>query len=385
MDCVLRRTLSSRAAPIGGGPLVDLPAGDAQIRNIAWSPDNRTILADGFQTQTGWALYDRVDGTRRPLWADRDPLQGRRRISDLRQPAWSPDGRSIAAIVNGRDGQELWTIAADGSSASAQRMAHRIAFPAWTPRGEIACVATADGRARVTIPCGGAVVKTDPDLDVYGPIAFSPDAATVYLSLANRVGHARPVGGAVRRRTRAPADRRSRATPTRRPSPATAACCSRSRATAPSSRSPPAIRRTEPAARDVSKRNAVLGSDRPAARDHLRHVAPGRGRCALSGHRAGRRHHRGGSGESRGAAVERRARVGVGGPGALLVAERQVDRVSLAQGSVRRHLAAAGGRRHAAAPHQLSGPRRRSRLAALVAGRPLAAVRRREPDRRTGR
>jgi len=180
------RFLRVRAAD-GGGPLVDLPAGDAQIRTIAWSPDSRTILADGLQRQIDWALYDRVEGTRRPLWADRDPLKGGR-ISDLRQPAWSPDGRSIAAIVNGRDAQELWTIAADGSSASAQRVSHRIAFPAWTPRGEIACVATADGRARLTIPCDGAVVKTDPDLDVYGSVAFSPDAATVYLSLANPSG-----------------------------------------------------------------------------------------------------------------------------------------------------------------------------------------------------
>lgn len=139
------RFLRVRAAE--GGPLVDLPPGEAQVRNIAWSPDNRTILADGFRTQAGWAVYDRVDGTRRPLWADRDPLRGGK-ISDLRQPAWSPDGRSIAAIVNGREGPELWTIAADGSSANAQRMAHRIAFPAWTPRGEIACVTTTDGRAR---------------------------------------------------------------------------------------------------------------------------------------------------------------------------------------------------------------------------------------------
>jgi Tol biopolymer transport system component len=176
-----------RVRPVAGGPLVDLPAGDAQIRTIAWSPDNRTILADGFQTQTGWALYDRLEGTRRPLWADRDPLRGAK-TSDLRQPSWSPDGRSIAAVVNGRDGQELWTIAADGSSANAQRIAHRIAFPAWTPRGEIACVTTTDGRARLTIPCGGSVVRTDPDADVFGSIAFSPDAATVYLSFANASG-----------------------------------------------------------------------------------------------------------------------------------------------------------------------------------------------------
>ena len=197
------RFLRVRAAE--GGPLVELPPGEAQIRNIAWSPDNRTILADGFQTQAGWALYDRVDGSRRPLWADRDPLRGAK-ISDLRQPAWSPDGRSVAAIVNGREGQELWTIAADGSSANAQRVEHRIAFPAWTPRGEIACVTTTDGRARIAIPCGGAAVKTDPDLDVYGSIAFSPNAATVYVSFANASGTldlwaAPAIGGHARRLT----------------------------------------------------------------------------------------------------------------------------------------------------------------------------------------
>ena len=195
------RFLRVRAAE--GGPLVELPPGEAQIRNIAWSPDNHTILADGFQTQTGWALYDRVDGSRRPLWADRDPLRGAK-ISDLRQPAWSPDGRSIAAIVNGREGQELWTISADGSSASAQRVEHRIAFPAWTPRGEIACVTTTDGRARLTMPCGGAIVRTNPDLDVYGSIAFSPDAAAVYVSFANASGTldlwAAPTGGGRARR-----------------------------------------------------------------------------------------------------------------------------------------------------------------------------------------
>ena len=98
------------------------------------------------------------------------------------------------------------------------------------------------------------------------------------------------------------------------------------------------------AARDLPKRNAVVGSGRPAARHHLRHVAPRRGRCALSGHRAGRGDHRRRSGEAGDADVERRARVGVRGSGAVLVAERQVDRVPLAQGSVRRHLAAAGGR-----------------------------------------
>src|SRR5713101_32355 len=148
-----------RVRPVGGGPIVELPPGEAQIRNVAWSPDSRMIVADGFESQTGWALYDRVAGSRRALWSDHDPLTATlgdkgaqtttARVADLRQPAWSPAGRFIAAIVSGREGQELWTVSVDGQSARAQRFAHRIAFPAWTPHGEIACVATIDGRSRV--------------------------------------------------------------------------------------------------------------------------------------------------------------------------------------------------------------------------------------------
>src|SRR5437868_14781036 len=43
-----------RVRPIGGGPALDLPAGDAQIRHLSWNPDSRSILADGFRTQGGW-------------------------------------------------------------------------------------------------------------------------------------------------------------------------------------------------------------------------------------------------------------------------------------------------------------------------------------------
>ena len=203
-----------RVVPAGGGPSVALPPGEAQIRNLTWSPDSQRILADGFATQSGWALYDRAAGTRQAVWADHDPLRARQgdtgtdtttaKVSDLRQLAWSRNGRFIAGIVNGREGQELWTVSADGTLAQAQRMRSRIAFPAWTPRGEIACIATIDGRPRITSPCGAAVIKTDPDLDVYGPFAFALDGTTVYASLANTSGTldlwAAPVGGGRARR-----------------------------------------------------------------------------------------------------------------------------------------------------------------------------------------
>jgi WD40 repeat protein len=199
---------SLRVRRVGGGPAVELPAGEAQIRNLAWSPDNRTILTDGYRTQGGWALYDRVARTRTGLWSAHDPLTARidgtgttttAKVAELRQLAWSPAGQFIAGIVNGREGQELWTVPVDGSAAAARRIAARIAFPAWTARGEIACVATTGGRSRVTVPCGGAAIAIRPDLDVYGPIAFSRDGATVYVSLPNSSGlvdlWAAPAGG----------------------------------------------------------------------------------------------------------------------------------------------------------------------------------------------
>jgi WD40 repeat protein len=198
-----------RVSPVAGGPSVALPPADAQIRNLTWSPDSQRILADGFKTESGWAMYDRAAGTRQALWADHDPLTARlgdtgtetttAKVSDLRQLTWSRAGRFIAGIVNGREGQEVWTVSADGTLAQARRIPSRIAFPAWTPRGEIACIGMIDGRPRITSPCGGAVIKTDPDLDVYGPFAFALDGTTVYVSLANTSGTvdlwAAPVGG----------------------------------------------------------------------------------------------------------------------------------------------------------------------------------------------
>src|SRR5437764_15487305 len=59
-----------RVRPIDGGPTTELPPGEAQIRNLAWSADSRTIAADGYRTPSGWAVYDRVERTRRGLWTD---------------------------------------------------------------------------------------------------------------------------------------------------------------------------------------------------------------------------------------------------------------------------------------------------------------------------
>ena len=137
-----------RVRSVDGGPAIDLPPGEAQIRNLSWNPDSRSILADGSQTQGGWAIYDVIARTRRGFVA-RDvarPFQGRDQPDReaeslaLHNAVWSPDGKTIAGIVNGTEGQELRIVNADGTVAQSERAAGRIAFPAWTPRGEVACI-----------------------------------------------------------------------------------------------------------------------------------------------------------------------------------------------------------------------------------------------------
>jgi Tol biopolymer transport system component len=185
-----------RVRPVGGGPSLDLAPVTGQIRHLVWRPDNQGVLTDGDPRRNGWVLHDLETRSQQPLFAERSEVtatlpSGEARaapIRALRQPAWSPDGRSIAALVDGRDGNELWILSAADASARVTRLNRRATFPAWTSRGEVACVSTVDGRRRITLPCDGPVIVPSPDRDAYGPVAFAPDAATVYAGLANDRG-----------------------------------------------------------------------------------------------------------------------------------------------------------------------------------------------------
>jgi Tol biopolymer transport system component len=172
-----------RVRSIGGGPVQDFVPGSAQIRTVVWTPDSNVVLADGDTTPASWGAYDRAAGTRAAWWPDRAAL-----ANTLRQPAWSVDGQSVAAVRIGGSGNELWRGSNAGAESSSQAIDAWIAFPAWTPNGEVACIATRDGRARVTVPCGGPPLRAQPDADAYGPLAFSPDGAVAYVSLANASG-----------------------------------------------------------------------------------------------------------------------------------------------------------------------------------------------------
>jgi Tol biopolymer transport system component len=171
------------------------------------------VLTDGDTGRSGWVVYDHVARTSQPLFGGREEVRATLqpgggdasvRVAQLRQLSWSPDGRSIAGLVAGSGGTELWTVSADGSTAQARQLARPASYLTWTPRGEVACVSSIDGRQRVTLPCDGAPLVPDPDRDAYGPIAFSPDTTTVYAGLPNAEGMldlwALPIDGSRARR-----------------------------------------------------------------------------------------------------------------------------------------------------------------------------------------
>ena len=96
-----------RIIPTGGGAPQTLAAGDGQIRNLTWVTDQR-LVAEETGTSTRWWEYSPVTGQRIPLWSG---------ANNFMQIAWSHDGKSAAAIVNGKDGPELRQISAGGSLA----------------------------------------------------------------------------------------------------------------------------------------------------------------------------------------------------------------------------------------------------------------------------
>ncbi len=88
----------------GGGVPIDVTVNEGTSMSVAVSPDGRTLAVD-------------LQGS---LWTLPATGGAARRITDLfndaRQPAWSPDGKSIAFFGYRDGGYDLWVIAPDGSN-----------------------------------------------------------------------------------------------------------------------------------------------------------------------------------------------------------------------------------------------------------------------------
>ncbi len=171
-----------RVLPIGGGVPQTLPAGEGQIRYLAWA-GNDTLIAEDTGADIRWQRYSlsAEGGIRQPLWDGKD-------VNHLRQPAWSADGKSVVALATGKEGAELWRISADGATRERTALAGRPSSLAWTPSGDVVCIANDGGHPRLSMPCGAPALRFDPDLDVIGPLAFSGDGREVYFASPNDQG-----------------------------------------------------------------------------------------------------------------------------------------------------------------------------------------------------
>ena len=72
----------------------------------------------------------------------------------FREPAWSPDGRRIAAVVDDVGGTDVWVLEADGKRARRLTTGpERERAPQWSRDGDRVTVATETGRRRtIAVP-----------------------------------------------------------------------------------------------------------------------------------------------------------------------------------------------------------------------------------------
>jgi Tol biopolymer transport system component len=181
-------------SPVSGGMRAELAAAGGQIRYLApRGPSGEWIFDDPTSAQRWWVVSSRDD--KRPLFESKTEITTAPgspapalRLSSLFQLTASSDGKSFAALVTGSRGLELWRIASDGSTASFLHGPGAIASPAWTSSGDVACILAVNGRSRISIPCGKAPTVLDPDINVIGPVAFSPVTPNVYFASPNLGG-----------------------------------------------------------------------------------------------------------------------------------------------------------------------------------------------------
>ena len=119
------------AVPAGSGDPQDKPdqAVASGVREAAWSPDGKRVAATRFETI--WTMAPDGRDARRLVskpdgWAAE------------RDPAWSPDGKSIAFSASTNGQFDLWMAPASGGSARrVTSLPGDERWPSWTPDGRI--------------------------------------------------------------------------------------------------------------------------------------------------------------------------------------------------------------------------------------------------------
>ena len=165
-----------RVVPVAGGSPVTLqPTANGQIRHLFWTTNAHVAIEDPTPAGRWWLYQIGREG--------RGHLGRLDRNLELRQLTCHRHRDDCAGLKFTATGAELHSLASDVDLGGV-RIRGRASWPEFRPQGDVACVVD----ARFTLPCGSPALKLDPDRDVYGPIAFSPDGNTVYYSSPNSQG-----------------------------------------------------------------------------------------------------------------------------------------------------------------------------------------------------
>jgi Tol biopolymer transport system component len=165
------------SVPIGGGPRRELAAGIGQIRHVTIAGE-AVIFEDTPNPTRVW----RVVPGESPA-----PFGSARELNGVRQLAGAPDGR-LVGLAAVRSGTELVILRRDGSVDSRTPIDGVASFPTFQSSGTVACVGMTERGPRVSLPCGSPGRRFQPDVDVVGPLAFSPDDSMVYFASPNPGG-----------------------------------------------------------------------------------------------------------------------------------------------------------------------------------------------------
>jgi Tol biopolymer transport system component len=180
-------------SPIAGGARIEIAAAAGQIRYVApFGRSHEWLLEDPAASPRWWLASARAP--KRPLFGSTTDIPiaeaspSTVRIDALRQLSLSPDGQWLAGLAAQPSGLTLYRLSPDGSRAEQVHGPAVMSSTAWTTAGNLACILTVEGRSRLSVPCGRGTTTFDPDVEVIGPIAFSPTSSTVFFASPNEGG-----------------------------------------------------------------------------------------------------------------------------------------------------------------------------------------------------